>query len=480
MGAASSTEPPSGAEVAVAVAAATERTGDEILLPRHALSHDVTDPSLDALRASIAWLGIPPFSFYVSEESVWDALQPSDGGMLAVRLLKGSWILARADALSQAATNEERQALALPHRQKMEMEFPEAYFTVDELKQLPRCADTGALPVGAVSHAWLRAHHPDPEGQNLQSLAETVRRAQRPHMFGHPERAENLVKHQAFPMEFGLFYDWASLFQSEKDERGATVVPRTPDEQAAFEHALCTMQLWYTHQKLFVIALSRMPDGYEDVPYGERGWPTVEQAWACLVKQTTYLSWPLLLDTGTWQGMLKRDVIVHPDELVSVLESKRFTSRRTDLPMVMRLYRETSLSVLGGVQELRFVHLGWSDEDVFKLVKVLHMCRSLRILVLGMNQIGASGASVLLTSLLAGAAPILEELHLDANKIGDEGAFAIASVIGSTPRTCIGLHHLRELILDGNSIGPEGMQAVVQACKMAPLNRRLSVSFFGD
>lgn len=63
---------------------------------------------------------------------------------------------------------------------------------------------------------------------------------------------------------------------------GRVLVERTPAERAAFDIALGSMQMWYAHQKLFAILLTTLPDGCEALPYGARGWPTVERAW-CMV-----------------------------------------------------------------------------------------------------------------------------------------------------------------------------------------------------
>ena len=56
-----------------------------------------------------------------------------------------------------------------------------------------------------------------------------------------------------FPLEAGIFIDYASLCQ--KDAHGQ----RTPDEAAAFSAALSTMQLWYAHTLLTAFLTRVLP-----------------------------------------------------------------------------------------------------------------------------------------------------------------------------------------------------------------------------
>ena len=162
-------------------------------------------------------------------------------------LLKSTWVLDRADQLATAKTAEERRRLALPHRQELERLHPEAYYTAKEVQELPTKRMAG--------------------GQLLRGEL--------------PSQDTSLTYHLAkLPSEFALFYDWCSLLQ-----KGPDGTARTEAEQAAFGKALSTMQLWYAHQQLFTISLSKLPDGCEATPYMERGWPTVEMAWSMLVKQ---------------------------------------------------------------------------------------------------------------------------------------------------------------------------------------------------
>jgi len=73
---------------------------------------------------------------------------------------------------------------------------------------------------------------------------------------------------------------------------------RTPAEAQAFRHALREMQLWYAHQKLFAILMSRLPLGSTCAAYDSRGWPTTERAWTMVAKANSNQCWPMILDVG--------------------------------------------------------------------------------------------------------------------------------------------------------------------------------------
>ena len=82
---------------------------------------------------------LPPEGFYTSEESIFEALMPrGDGGIAPVKLLKTEWIKKRAAKLKAATTDDERRKLRLPRRQDLERDEPEAFMSVERLKELKR------------------------------------------------------------------------------------------------------------------------------------------------------------------------------------------------------------------------------------------------------------------------------------------------------------------------------------------------------
>ena len=87
---------------------------------------------------------LPPEGFYTSEESIFEALMPrGDGGIAPVKLLKTEWIKDRAAKLKAATTDDERRKLRLPRRQDLERDEPEAFMSVERLKELERKHGSG-------------------------------------------------------------------------------------------------------------------------------------------------------------------------------------------------------------------------------------------------------------------------------------------------------------------------------------------------
>ena len=87
---------------------------------------------------------LPPEGFYTSEESIFEALMPrGDGGIAPVKLLKTEWIKERAAKIKAATTDDERRKLRLPRRQDLERDEPEAFMSVERLKELPRGHEHG-------------------------------------------------------------------------------------------------------------------------------------------------------------------------------------------------------------------------------------------------------------------------------------------------------------------------------------------------
>ena len=101
---------------------------------------------------------LPAAGTFTEPESLFAALRPRpDGGLTPVRLLRSSWIKARAAKIKAATTDEERRRLALPRRQDLEAMHPEAFLSPEEMRALPRgYLDQSHLRLIAISHGWVR------------------------------------------------------------------------------------------------------------------------------------------------------------------------------------------------------------------------------------------------------------------------------------------------------------------------------------
>ena len=169
-----------------------------------------------------------------------------------------------------------------------------------------------------------------------------------------------------------------------------------------------------------MLLLTSFPDGHkaEDqaegtnvAKYFDRGWCFTEQSWASLTKAGR-----LSLDLGkmrdgveyNWRSLgmdCTRDGGRRPPLLPSAfaaeLETKSFTNGKDDKPLVKRLYEAAFEEQFGKATELNYRHLGWGDAEAAQLAEVL----------------------------ASGAAPWLERLYLNGNKIGDEGYKALATIL---------------------------------------------------
>eukprot|EP00966_Prymnesium_polylepis_P330751 7386370-Prymnesium_polylepis.3 len=86
----------------------------------------------DALEAFSGEDDLPREGAFRDPALLLAALQPKpQGGLAPVRLLRSSWIKARARLITEALSDEQRRALALPRRQDLEGENPDAFFGVD-------------------------------------------------------------------------------------------------------------------------------------------------------------------------------------------------------------------------------------------------------------------------------------------------------------------------------------------------------------
>ena len=202
---------------------------------------------------------------------------------------------------------------------------------------------------------------------------------------------------QQFPSEAAFFIDFASLHQKDADGE------RTPDEAAAFREALSGMQVWYAHPLATAFLTRSLPAGYESVPgYAERGWPTCESSWAALAKASRIVSWAPIFDVVASKPYTRPPPMA-PAAMARLVASKRFTSKKGDLPMVIELNTRTIISLFDSVTELGYGDLGWGDVEVAQLCEVLPFCKSVKTLQLYGNKIGNAGLKAFSEAIASGS-----------------------------------------------------------------------------
>ena len=90
---------------------------------------------------------------YRDPESIYAQLVPR-GGLEhpPVKLLKWEWMEKRADRLRSATTDEERRALALPRRQDLERDEPDAFYSAEEVWELKTNGAPGGVTQLSLIH----------------------------------------------------------------------------------------------------------------------------------------------------------------------------------------------------------------------------------------------------------------------------------------------------------------------------------------
>ena len=303
---------------------------------------------------------------YFSPQRLFELLEVGPSGQPApVRLLKGSWLLKRAEQIRRSRID--KTCAEHPLRLLRRQEMPEAAFlSAEEARSLPRghvgymfescglngdpCWDSMRLSdcrclseddrswkplrVASISHGWLTSDHPDPLAEQIVRFADQIEYERRFCLgdFGQqcyqgalcmccgcgnsegcccaiPIRGQQCcTPDNAFASgEFGVFYDWCSLMQ--KDALGH----RTPKEEASFKTALHLMGVWYGHALTSTFIMSELPEGwpksaktarfFPDNWLRGKGWPTFERAVSGMVKRSSHLTWRRIVDSAVSRGI---------------------------------------------------------------------------------------------------------------------------------------------------------------------------------
>ena len=385
---------------------------------------------------------------YRDPESIHAQLVPR-GGLEhpPVKLLKWEWMEKRADKLRSATTDEERRALALPRRQDLERDEPDAFYSAEELRQLETNYSSAIqltqLPIVSVSHAWETSVHPDPRGANLLLLVDAIKRAQTT-----PEKDPDGQDVILLPSSLAVFFDFCSLFQrdptlfeasetpeakEEGEERDAFIAAlkaktafyggeaydksRSEAEGRPFKAALDNMEVWYAHAGTTVVLLTETPEGSSAVAYLLRGWPTFESSVAMLIKP--YLggfTWPSLIDVSLRKSLCKRFAPRTPDGMHKLLMEKKFTNG-ADREVVVKLYTNVAERCIYPAKELDYYGMSFGDEEMTVLCEWFPKCEVVKKLDLMRNAFTATGWDLLAEVVgREGAMPKLKRIAAYGNK----------------------------------------------------------------
>lgn len=306
---------------------------------------------------------------------------PQEDGMPPMIALRFSWLETLADS------SDGRMP---PRRQDVP---EEAILPFETLEKLPRSA-TGTLPLVACSHMWVHAAQPDPTGNQLQALVESIRKARE--------------RDPSFPSEVGVVYDSASLFQ----------IPRSGPEDRVFRRALSMLNTLYTHQKTMVMVIDvPLPPSLEldesnkrILTFHERAWPFLELSLRLLVAPShasPLCAWPSTLYAGSAQP--PRPPPLSLADFDCLAADKHFTSYNdrdsyklaAQSAQLSSVYATIAHDAFASVDSIDYSNLGWDAKAIDGLLAgaLLRPAVKLVSIDLSRNPIGAAGVALLAHAL---------------------------------------------------------------------------------
>ena len=138
----------------------------------------------------------------------------------------------------------------------------------------------------------------------------------------------------------------------------------------------------------------------------------------------------------------------------------------TDLPLTEQA--RAAICQLGKLEVLCLGGNGINDERVADMADIVTKCgKSLTRLDLRYNDLGLKGIQTLCRAIVDGQCEKLSCLHLEGNKVGDDGCQHIAEALGNS--------YISELYLGDNGIGPAGAAHFANA--LAPNATKLEKLF---
>lgn len=359
----------------------------------------------------------------------------------AVALVDAAFLCAEAD-----------KNAVLRHRQALP---DEAFLSLDEVIAAVQAAPF--LPIIVISAPWLHPAHPDPLGENLQRLATALRHytANGVDRWGvcwyfsslhmHPDEANGELRNVA---EEALYQEGLNGIGMLLAHRATTVFQLTtnPDGYPLRYSLPASFPGWSKYHAL--------------------GWPWTECVLAGLTKDSQFL-----LDLGRLtasrlnslsgrhglvrecklRGRLERPAPLLPSHFEEIVGAKQYdkTREHADLAVLSRLYATTFRDTFRTVTRLDYSEMGWKDDEAIRLSKLLvgGHTPQLQELILRGNEIGDVGGSTLLRLLSSAWAADADSLprslrliDLSSNRIGASGMAIIARCSQRMPTLAVHIH----------------------------------------
>eukprot|EP00900_Chrysochromulina_parva_P025689 jgi/Chrpa1/7754/Chrysochromulina_OHIO_Genome00015311-RA len=250
------------ADKSTSTTAASEATRGHALSRSFTLNERYSIPH--PLKRSYTTAALSQVDRYFAVESLLETVESG-----AISPISGRWLV-----------NLRRSGGRIERRQDLP---PEAFLGAPTLRRLATAlgADFGLLFV-ILSYKWLATWHCDPDRFHLDAVADVAQT----YLLPNYEAERSLISRSpltaAFegagltePPDFGLFWDFASLFQP----------PRTLPEELLFVRGLRdSTDLWCGHAHTVVWMQSAVPAGFSGATYDASGFCFCEAATSAVVK----------------------------------------------------------------------------------------------------------------------------------------------------------------------------------------------------
>ena len=448
------------ADKSTSTAAASEATRGHALSRSFTLIERYSTPH--PLKRSYTTAAMSQVDRYFAVESLLETVESG-----AISPISGRWLV----NLRQSGGRIERRQ-DLP---------PEAFLTAPTLRRLASAlgSDFGLLFV-VLSYKWLATWHCDPDRFHLDAVADVAQTYLLPNFEAERSLISRSPLTAAFegagltePPDFGLFWDFASLFQP----------PRTLPEELLFVRGLRdSTDLWCGHAHTVVWMQSAVPGGFSGATYDASGFCFCEAATSAVVKsharrldigrrtpdataagtlgarggasaacapggteravsgdERTGRDASAAYAGGYWKPSRRLEHVCSthrpppllPDAADALFREAKAFSDPADAAVVSRVYRTFFGAVSVSATSLSFSTLSWTAAEATALSAALPHFTALTSLDVAHNPIGPEGAVALATALEE--LPRLRTLDLSETSMGAVGVEVIARALETTP-----------------------------------------------
>ena len=211
---------------------------------------------------------------------------------------------------------------------------------------------------------------PDPDGVNLQEIARVIR--------------ENLSVFSMFGYkDVGVYLDRVSCHQA----------PRALSEIAPYKRSQKLTALWFAHSLATCLLCVNVPKW--QAPIETRGWPMFARAcaWLCKDVDGENSDWPRVIELGSGESVVQATkpppaeygAFEAGGSLSEEVSGVKFGSEE-ERSAASECYNRALTDALGCLRVLQYAHLGWGDDEMARLGKVLPLCVAAEKLYLDGNE----------------------------------------------------------------------------------------------